>query len=112
MSASLRILCVVGAVITFAVVTGNIRRRKLRLDDSLFWVVLSAALLVVALFPGIASTLAQALGFQAPSNFVFLAVIAVLTAKLFSLSAQVSTLKSRLDELAQEEALRKRDDEE
>ncbi len=110
MSLSLRILCVVGAVITFLVVTHNIRRRKLRLDDSLFWVVLSVALLVMAVFPGIVSALASALGFQAPSNFVFLAVIAVLTAKLFSLSAEVSTLRSRLDQLAQEEALLNKDE--
>lgn len=106
MSISLRVLCVLGSVITFYVVTSNIRHRKLRMDDSIFWAVLSAALLIIALFPSIASFFATVLGFQAPSNLVFLAVIAILLVKLFSLSAEVSTLKNRVNQLVQEEALK------
>lgn len=110
MSVSLRVLCIVGAVVTFTIVTRRIRRSRMRMEDAIFWVVLSLALVVVALFPGIATALARLLGFQAPSNFVFLAVIAILLVKLFSLSAEVSELKGRVIELAQTLALRSDED--
>lgn len=114
MALSLRILCIAGALVTFWVITGNIRRKKVQIEDSIFWVVLSCALLVVAVFPQIATFVSRLLGFQSPSNFVFVVVIAILLVRLFSLSTEVSSLRHRLNELAQEEALlgkaRKEDD--
>lgn len=112
MSLMLRILCVGGSLVTLLFITSNIRRRKVQIEDSIFWVILAAALLVVAIFPRIATSLATLLGFQAPSNFVFVVVIAILLAKLFSLSTEVSSLKHRLNELAQEEALLSKEEEE
>ncbi|MBO7674305.1 MAG: DUF2304 domain-containing protein [Atopobiaceae bacterium] len=112
MSLMLRILCVSGSLVTLLFITSNIRRRKVQIEDSIFWVLLAVALLVVAVFPGIASVASQLLGFQAPSNFVFVVVIAILLAKLFSLSTEVSSLKHRLNELAQEEALLSQEEEE
>ena len=105
MSYALRILCIIGALAMFAFIAGSVRAKKVQIEDSLFWIVLSAALVVVAIFPRIATTLSRLLGFQAPSNFVFVVVIAILLAKLFSLSTEVSSLRYRLHELAQEEAL-------
>lgn len=112
MSLMLRILCVGGSLVTLLFITSNIRRRKVQIEDSIFWVVLAAALLVVAVFPRIATFASTLLGFQAPSNFVFVVVIAILLAKLFSLSTEVSSLKHRLNELAQEEALLSKEEEE
>ena len=112
MSLMLRILCVSGSLILLLFITSNIRRRKVQIEDSIFWVILAVALLVVAIFPRIATFTAQLLGFQAPSNFVFVVVIAILLAKLFSLSTEVSSLKHRLNELAQEEALLYKEEEE
>lgn len=112
MSLSLRVLCIVGAAATFLIVTNSIRRSRMRMDDAIFWVAMSLGLVIVAVFPNIATTLSRLLGFQAPSNFVFLAVIAILLIKLFTLSTEVSALKSRVNELAQEEALLSSDVEE
>lgn len=106
MSVSLRVLCIVGAVVTFAIVTRSIRRSRMRMEDAIFWVALSVGLVIVALFPSIATALSRLLGFQAPSNFVFVAVIAILLIKLFTLSMEVSALKCHVTELAQELALR------
>jgi hypothetical protein len=105
MSLGIRVLCVGGALATFLFIASNIRRKKVQIEDSLFWMVLSVALVVVAIFPRIATSLSRLLGFQAPSNFVFVVVIAILLARLFTLSTEVSSLRYRLNELAQEEAL-------
>ncbi|WP_303203533.1 DUF2304 domain-containing protein, partial [Raoultibacter timonensis] len=44
-----------------------------------------------------------------PSNFIFLCVIALLLIKCFTLTVEVSSLRERLDVLAQEIALRDKD---
>ena len=110
MSLMLRVLCIVGAAITFLFIANNVRKKRVQIEDSLFWILLASALLIVAIFPWIATSLSQLLGFLAPSNFVFTVVIAILLAKLFSLTTEVSSLKHRVNELAQEEGLLSKED--
>lgn len=50
--------------------------------------------------------MASILGIQSPANFVFLAVIAILLEKMFSLSIQVSLLENKVEVMAAELALR------
>ena len=111
MSLALRIVLVVCAVWLLAFVLFNIRKSKLRIEDSLFWFILSAVVLVIAVFPGIASTCSRLLNIQAPVNFVFLAFIAVLLVKCFTMSIRISQLQTKLSELAQKAAVsQNRDD--
>lgn len=110
MSLMVRILCLAGAAITFIFITTNIRKKRIQIEDSLFWILLAAALLIIAIFPQLASAISQLLGFLSPSNLVFASVIAILLAKMFSLTTELSTLKHRVNELAQEEALMGKED--
>ena len=105
MALGIRIVCIAGAVAMFMFITSNIRKKKVQIEDSLFRMVLSLMLVLIAVFPRIAFDLSAALGFKAPSNFVIVGVVAILLMKLFSLSTEVSSLRHRLNELAQEEAL-------
>ena len=105
MSVQLRILLAVGALSAFLFVARNIRKNKIRMEDAVFWVVLSVLLLVVALVPQIAIRCAALIGFISASNFVFLVIVGLLLMKLFSLSAEVSRLKFKVESLVQEEAL-------
>ena len=102
---ALRIVLVVGAVGLLAFVLYNIRKSKLRIEDSLFWFILSALILVIAVFPGVVSACSRLLMFQAPVNFVFLAFIAVLLVKCFTMSIRISQLQTKLEELTQRIAL-------
>lgn len=105
MSLTLRILCILGSAITFLVIASRVRKARVRIDDSVFWIVFSFALLVIAIFPNIPSFFARLFGFKATSNFVFLVVICVLLMREFSNTIKISTLNARLDELVQEQAL-------
>lgn len=105
MSLTLRILCIVGSALVFVFIANSIKKKRVQLEDAIFWVFLSLALLIVAIFPQLAIFLSDLIGIKAPSNFVFLVAIAILLIRLFSLSTEVSRLKHRLNELAQEEAL-------
>lgn len=108
MSVALRIVLLVGAVITFVLITRQIRKHRIQVEDAIFWVALSAVLLLLAIFPGIAYFFAKLFGFQAASNFVFCALIAILIVREFSSSAEISRLKHKVNQLVQELALAKK----
>lgn len=110
MPVSLRVLLLVGAVLTFFMVCKRIRKKKILMQDAIYWVLLSALLVLSAAFPGVFIWLAGMLGFISPSNFVFLVIIALLLVKIFSNSTDISMLKHKIEELAQEDALREHKD--
>lgn len=105
MSLTLRLFCVIGAALTFIMIVTKVRRSRLRTEDTVFWIVISLALLIVAIFPNIAYELSSLFGVQAPSNFVFLVTITILLIKEFYNTLVISQLKSKLNELVQENAL-------
>ena len=52
-----------------------------------------------------AFVLSDLFGFQSPSNFVFLAIVAILLIKEFTASVEIAKLKSKVTYLVQEIAL-------
>lgn len=110
MSRPLRILLIVGALLTLYVVISRIRKRKILMQDAIYWVVLAFLLVLVALFPGLVINLAYALGFYSASNFVFLIIVALLLVKIFSNSSEISMLRHKVEELTQEMALRNKEE--
>ncbi len=74
--------------------------------DSVFWLLFSLSLVVLAVFPEIAYVLSHFLGFQAPVNFVFLYVIAVLLVRDFTSTVKNAQQREKLTALIQEIALR------
>lgn len=110
MSATLRALCVIGSALTFWIITRQIRRSKVRIDDAIVWIVFSFTLLVIAIFPNIPTFFARLFGFQATSNFVFLSVICILLMREFSNTLKISQLNARLNELIEEQALQEKEE--
>ena len=108
MNIALRIFLVIGAVIVFAMVIRKIRKSEMQASDSVFWLLFAGAFVVVALIPQIAFVVSDWLGFDSPSNFVFLFVIAILFIKAFTLSADVARLRQKVVALTQEIALREK----
>ena len=96
---------IVGAVASFAFMLKKIRKSEISIADSTFWFLFSLSLVLLAVFPGIAFFFADLLGVQAPSNFVFLYVIAVVVIRQFIMTAENARLRSRLTTLVQEQAL-------
>lgn len=101
----LRALLIVAAACALGVVGRQVKKEKLLIEDAVFWVVSAAILVIVAVFPDIAINLAYDLGFMSASNFVYLVIIALLLWKVFVCSSEISRLKVKVNELAQEIAL-------
>ena len=108
MTGNLRIFLVAGAVLLLVMVARKIKKSQFDTRDTFFWLGLSALLILAALFPKLVYRVSYFLGFQSASNFVFLAVIAILLWRLFRLQESVAALRRKLMTVAQEIALRER----
>lgn len=102
---AIRVILVVGSLCTAVFMLQRIRAAKVQIRDSIFWLVFSALLLVLSIFPGIASWASRQLGFMAPINFVYLFIIFLLVIKLFSTTVRISQMDARLQQLTQRLAL-------
>lgn len=101
MSLQLRILLIVGSVATLIYFLMKIRKSKLRIEDGVFWIIFSFAMILLSLLPDVVSYAAELLGVISPVNFLFLAIIFVLLMRIFSLTLKVSQLSSKLENFVQ-----------
>ena len=83
----------------------RIRKAQVQIEDTIFWLIFSILLLVLSLFPDIAYRASSLLGFQAPINFVYLVIIAVLIVNQFAMTIRISQMDSKVRKLAQRVAL-------
>lgn len=106
MTGNLRIFLLLGAVLLLVLVARKIKKSQFDTHDTFFWLGLSVLLIVAAAFPQLVYAVSALLGFQSASNFVFLAVIAILLWRLFRLQENVVALRRKLTTLVQEIALK------
>ena len=106
MTGNLRIFLLIGAALLLVLVARKIKKSQFDTPDTFFWLGLSVLLILAAAFPQLVYVIADLLGFQSASNFVFLAVIAILLWRLFRLQENVVTLRRKLTTLVQEIALK------
>ena len=102
----LRISFIVCALVVLFFVMRRIRKSSLEIADSIFWLLLAAALMVVAVFPQLAYWVSDLLGFESPSNFIFACGIIVLLVRTFTQDQKIAVLKKKLYHMAQRDALR------
>jgi hypothetical protein len=107
MTLLLRIVVAVVSVAFLFFILLQVRRQKMLLRLSFFWLVLGLAGILTAAFPGWIIGLAHLLGFEAPSNFVFFVCIIILLGVCLTLGAAVSRLTRRVASLVQEISLLK-----
>ena len=102
-----RILIVTIAILFIAFIVVLVSRKRLLLRYSLLWLTLSVVLCLCAIFPTPVYAMAQFLGFEVASNFIFVIAIFFLLAISLSLSIVVSKQKERSKTIIQELALLK-----
>ena len=105
MSIALRIILLVSAIAVAIFMLRNVKRAKMRIEDTLFWVALTALVLLLGIFPQIVGFFSTALGFASEQNFVFLFFIFVLLVNGYFTSRTNSDLETKVKELTQQIAL-------
>ncbi len=98
-------LGLIGGAITLVVLFEMLRRQRLREKYAVIWVVVVAATLTLAIFPGLLSRAATALGVQVPANLLFFGAIMLLLVISIQLSYEIGRLEERTRTLAEEVAL-------
>ena len=105
MSLSIRIILILVSVLTFILLMRRIRREKLLISDAVFWILFSAGLLILSIFPQIVIWVANLLGFVSAANLILVLIIFVLLLKMFSMSLHISHTDCKLRQVIQEMAI-------
>lgn len=106
MSVELRIMLIVGAVLTMVYFLGKIRSNRLQIGYAVFWSVFSLAMILLAIFPGIVEVAAGFVGVSSPVNLLYLAILFCVIMKLFDVTVKLSKVNSQLTELTQKIAIK------
>lgn len=107
MTLTLRVVLVLVSLMTLLFVMRKVRSSKIRLEDSMAWILFSGVLFFLSVFPGIFDFLAELAGVYSTVNFVFLFFIFVLLILCFSLNMKVSQMDTKIKELTQLLAIEK-----
>ncbi|MBF0990834.1 MAG: DUF2304 domain-containing protein [Atopobium sp.] len=109
MTLVLRILLLIGALFAMGIVINSVRKSKIRISASVYWVVSAGILILFALIPQLAYFFSGLFGFMSPANFVLLLVIVMILIRLFHQSCAISKLTYKVEQLSSELALRDKD---
>ena len=105
MTVTLRIVLICVSLITLIYMFRKISKAQFSIADTLYWIMFAFLLLVMSIFPGVAYFFSDLLGFDSPSNFVFVAVIFLMLMKIFLMSVKISSLENKIVTLVQKYAL-------
>lgn len=109
MTLVLRILLLIGALFAMGIVINSVRKSKIRISDSVYWVVSAGILVLFALIPQLAYFFSGLFGFMSPANFVLMLVIVMMLIRIFHQSCAISKLTFKVEQLSAELALRDKD---
>lgn len=107
MSTATYILGIVSALIALITVVELLRRRRLRERHAVWWFVAAILALILGVFPGTLTYLADLLGVEVPANLVFFVSIVILFLVTLQHSSELTGLENKTRVLAEESALQK-----
>jgi len=99
MSVTLRIILIVCSIFSFIFCVRRIKQSKLKVTNSVVWMLGSLMLILMSLLSGVVEWLSEKLGFIAPVNFVFFIMIAFLLIQSFIDNIRISTLNEKIKDL-------------
>lgn len=105
MHISLQLILIVVAFLTTLFMIDSIRKSKILIEDSFFWLFFSLIILLLSIFPGMAVFFSDLLGFESPANFVFLSIIFLLIINQFFITKKLSLTEIKLKKTIQYLAL-------
>lgn len=112
MGVFLRIVLIIGSLCTAFLMLSRIRKAKIQIKDSIFWILFSFMILILSIFPQIATWASDFLGILSPINFVYLFMIFILLVHEFFMSVRISQMDSKIKQLTQQVALQEKEKQE
>jgi hypothetical protein len=99
------VLGILGSLVTLAALVELMRRRRLREKYAVLWVTVSVGLVLIALIPGLLTSLADLVGVDVPANLLFFVASVVLMLVSMQHSNELGRLEEETRTLAEEVAL-------
>lgn len=101
-----RIILLAVSILTVLFMVKKICESKIKIEDSLFWILFAGLLLILSILPGIADFMAGVVGIYSTVNFIFLFFIFIILIKEFTMTIKISQLENKIKELTQEIAIK------
>jgi hypothetical protein len=101
----IRIIAIAGSLAVLALVIELVRRRRLKEEYSVLWIVTGVVLLLLSTWFELLESITDAMGALAPASTLFFFGLAFVILMLLHFSVRVSELERRVIGLAQELAL-------
>jgi hypothetical protein len=98
----IRIITIIGAVGVLLIVLELVRRRKLKEEYSVLWVVTALVVLVLAIWYDLLTSITSLVGAAAPASAIFFFGLLFFLVLMLHFSVRISTLERRLTELIQD----------
>lgn len=111
MSITLRVILLISSVISFILCVRRIKQAKLKVENSIIWMVGSFVLILMSIFSNAVGWLSNKLGFMAPVNFVFFMIMVFLLIQVFVDNIRLSELNEKIKNLNHYIALKENRDE-
>jgi hypothetical protein len=105
MDIRIRILTIGGAVVILMMVVELVRRRKLKEEYSVLWVVTAVLTLLVSIWFSLLTSVTNAIGAVTPASTLFFFGLLFCLVLLLHFSVRISSLERRLTALVQEVGL-------
>ncbi len=99
MTFTLRIVLIIGSLISFILCITKIKQSKLKVENSVIWMIGNILLIIMSIFSNAVEWISDKLGFMAPVNFVFLIIIGFLLIQTFIDNIRISALNEKIKDL-------------
>ena len=96
MSITLRIILIIGSILSFVLCVRKIKQAKLKVENSIIWMAGSFILVLMSIFDKFVGWLATKMGFMASVNFVFFIMILFLIIQVFIDNMRMSELNEKI----------------
>ncbi|MBR6896931.1 MAG: DUF2304 domain-containing protein [Lachnospiraceae bacterium] len=100
MSPTMRVLLLIAAFLMTIYIGRSLKKSRLQINDSMFWIFMSFILILFAVFPQIPEWAADLAGVESPVNLVYLLMIFLLIVRNFLMTLRISKLEDKLRRLA------------
>lgn len=111
MTLTLRIVLIICSLIAFILCITKIKQAKLKVANSVTWMIGSVLLIIMSIFSGTVEWISVKLGFMAPVNFVFLVIMGFLLIQSFIDNMRISKLNEKIKDLNHYIALKEHENE-
>lgn len=108
MNLTLKIALIVITLIYILLILKSIRKKKINVTFSIFWLITGVLLIISTLVPNLIEYISKKLGFEAPSNMLFCITIFIAFYLIFNLTIILSKENSKNTLLVQELSLLKK----